>query len=237
MWSEPISVSISREMIVSLIPARGGSKRLPRKNLRLFAGQPLISHSIDLAKQVSRIDRCIVSTEDEEIAMVALALGAEVIKRPDALADDLASTASVARHALEQMSAEGCEPEALVTLQPNCPLRPKSIVTEALELFFENSADSVISVSPNERKLGELKGQYFVPHYQPGIRSQDMAPTYFENGLVYVSRASVVRDGDLFGQRILPLVMDPIYALGDIDTELDFNVAEFIYTKYRGHFA
>jgi CMP-N-acetylneuraminic acid synthetase len=224
-------------MIVALIPARGGSKRLPRKNLRLFAGRPLISYSINFAKRVSRINKCFVSTEDEEIASVARSLGADVIDRPAELADDFASTFSVVKHALQQVGAGSAEPEALVLLQPNCPLRPKSMATEALDLFFANSADSVVSVSRNERKLGEIKDNCFVPQYQPGIRSQDLAHTYFENGLIYVTRPSVVRDGpDLFGKQVLPLITDPLYALGDIDTELDFQIAEFIFTRYRDHF-
>jgi CMP-N-acetylneuraminic acid synthetase len=223
--------------VVALIPARGGSKRLPRKNLRLFAGRPLISYSIALARSLSSVDRCIVSTEDEEIATVARSLGAEVIDRPAELADDFATTYSVVKHALDQVSARNHEPDALMLLQPNCPLRPRSMATEALDLFFANSADSVVSVSHNERKLGEIRESCFVPQYQPGIRSQDLAHTYFENGLIYVSRPGVVRDGpDIFGKRVLPLITDPLYALGDIDTELDFQIAEFIFARYRDHF-
>jgi len=225
-------------MVVALIPARGGSKRLPRKNLRSFAGRPLILYSIALAQNINLIDRCIVSTEDEEIAAVARSLGAEVVKRPPALADDFATTASVARHVLEQISAEGKVPEALLTLQPNCPLRTVSLVQQALEFFFANTADSVITVTRNHRKLGEIQDRHFIPKYKPGIRSQDMAPTYFENGLAYVSRASLVlKEGKLFGRKILALEVDPLYALGDIDTELDFQVAEFVFEKYRDHFS
>lgn len=224
-------------MIVALIPARGGSKRLARKNLKPFAGRPLIYYSIALAKTTKRIDRCIVSTEDAEIAQVALSYGAEVINRPPELADDFATTVSVAKHALEQLVKAGRQPDILVTLQPNCPLRPPSLVEKALELFTSSATDAVISVTMSNHKLGEIKGGYFVPMYQPGLRSQDLPKVYFENGLVYVSRAKLVLErGRLFGDRILPLVTETLYAMGDIDTELDFQIAEFLFKKYRDHF-
>lgn len=225
-------------MVVALIPARGGSKRLPRKNLKLFAGRPLIYYSIALAQALTQIDRCIVSTEDKEIGAVAEELGAEVVDRPAELATDFASTASVAQHVLGQLTTVGHHADTLVTLQPNCPLRPLALVQDALDLFSANDVDSVISVTQSHQKVGEIKDQYFVPDYEPGIRSQDMGPKYFENGLVYVSRASMVLEtGELFGRKMFPLITDPLYALGDIDTELDFQLAEFIFERYRDHFS
>jgi CMP-N-acetylneuraminic acid synthetase len=223
-------------MIVALIPARGGSKRVPRKNLKPFAGRPLLYYSIVLAQAVKAIDRCLVSTEDGEIAEVAEAFGAEVLKRPVELSDDYATTASVVRHALEELVRRGEEPEALVLLQPNCPLRTVSMVQEALGLFAGADVDSVMTVTRNTHKLGEISDGLFRLHYRAGIRSQDMAPTYFENGLVYVVRPQqVLETGQLFGERILPLITDPLYARGDIDDALDFEVAEFLYQKYRDH--
>jgi CMP-N-acetylneuraminic acid synthetase len=225
-------------MIVALIPARGGSKRLPRKNLKFLAGRPLITYSIALARTIDRIDRCVVSTEDTEIAQVAEQCGAEVIHRPLELADDHASTASVAQHVLEQLVQEGARPEVLVTLQPNCPLRPPELVREALDLYqASEGVDSVISVTANRRKLGEINEGLFRPYYRPGVRSQDMAPTYYENGLVYISRARLVLEkGEIFGDRIVPLVTDELYAMGDIDDALDFEITEFLFRKYRDRF-
>jgi CMP-N-acetylneuraminic acid synthetase len=225
-------------LMVAFIPARGGSKRLPRKNIRKFAGQPLLYYSIAVAKTLPQISRCIVSTEDEEIAEIAQNLGAEVIERPAELAGDGATTASAARHALGELFRKGCAPDALLTLQPNCPLRPLSLVKQAIDLFDSERPDSVITVTKSAHKLGKINGRFFVPDYHPGIRSQDMEPMYFENGLVYITRTGLIMEKeDLFGERIIPLVTDPLYAMGDIDTELDFHVAEFLFEKYRDHFA
>jgi CMP-N-acetylneuraminic acid synthetase len=225
-------------MIVAFIPARGGSKRLPRKNVKHFAGRPLLYYSIALAKSLPQIDRCIVSTEDAEIARVARSCGAEVMERPVELAGDHSTTVSVAQSVLQSLSGAGERPHTLVTLQPNCPLRPVSLLEKALDLFASTEdVDSVVSVTGSTHKLGEIENGYFVPHYQVGMRSQDMAPQYFENGLVYVSQAGMVLEqGDLFGRRILPLETDALYAMGDIDTELDMQIAEFLYEKYRAHF-
>lgn len=228
---------MDKPVIVALIPARGGSKRLPRKNVRYFAGQPLLYYSIALAKALPQISRCVVSTEDKEIAKIAQMLGAEVIERPAELAGDSAPTASAAKHALGELIKEGCFPDALLTLQPNCPLRPLSLVKQAIDLFYAEKPDSVITVTKTIHKVGKMKGGFFVPEYRPGIRSQDIDPRYFENGLAYVTRVDLILEKeDLFGERIIPLVTDPLYAMGDIDTELDFQVAEFLFEKYRDHF-
>lgn len=223
-------------MIAALIPARGGSKRLPRKNLVSFAGHPLIHHSIALAHAVDRIDRCYVSTEDPDIATAARRQGAEIIERPDRLADDHASTVSVVIHALQTLAHQGRMPDVIVLLQPNCPLRPRALVVRAIEMLDEN-CDSVVSVCRAGHKVGEIRGGYFVPGYEPGTRGQDMPERYFENGLIYaVWSAQILRTGRLFADRIRPLITDPMYALGDIDTPLDLEIAEYLFLKYRTHF-
>ncbi len=228
----------ARVRIVALIPARGGSKRLPRKNLLPFAGQPLLCHSIAVAHAVPRIDRCFVSTDDAEIAEVARRGGADVIHRPAALAGDQASTASAVIHALAELSSSGVTPDIVVLLQPNCPLRPTALVERALDSLLEGDTDSVISVTEAHHKLGTLAGKVFVPEYQTGIRSQDMAPRYFENGVVYASWTKAVLDtGSVFGARIGAVITDPLYAMGDIDTPLDLAVAEFLFEAYRSHFS
>jgi N-acylneuraminate cytidylyltransferase len=111
------------------------------------------------------------------------------------------------------------------------------MVAEAIRRFAEGDADSVVSVTRGRHKLGTIQGGHFVPRYQTGIRSQDMAPEYYENGVIYVSSARmVVEREDLFGVRMVPLITDELYALGDIDTELDFRVAEFLFHAYRAKF-
>lgn len=224
-------------MLIAVIPARGGSKRLPKKNILPFAGSPLICHSIALARSLAVIDRVCVSTDDAETARIARAAGAEIVVRPPELATDRSTTASAIRHALLALSASGPRADAVITLQPNCPLRTAEIVTDALDLYRRERADSVVSVTKSHHKLGPIENGRFSPGYRTGMRSQDMAEQYFENGAVYVSRAELVIDAeDLFGSHIAPLVIDPLYALGDIDTLLDFQVAEFLFKKYEERF-
>ncbi len=224
--------------MIALIPARGGSKRLPRKNVRVFCGRPLIHWSIAMAQAVPEIERVIVSTDDPEIAEIARAASAEVRIRPDDLSTDFATTASVVTHVLRDLAAtEGYRPVGVVLLQPNCPLRPWAIVRSAIDAFMGNTVDSVVSVTQSREKQGQVEGSCFRPAYAPGTRSQDMPSTYFENGVVYVSRGDMVRErGEIFGERIYPLVTDLLYALGDIDTELDFQIAEHLFRTHREHF-
>lgn len=223
--------------MIAVIPARGGSKRLPKKNILPFAGSPLVCHTIALARSLPVIDRVCVSTDDPDTARIARDAGAEVVMRPAELATDRSTTASAIRHALLTLTENGPRAEAVITLQPNCPLRTASIVENAVQLFRRDKPDSVVSVTKSQHKLGPIENGRFLPAYRPGMRSQDMADQYFENGVIYVSRAAMVADGeDLFGGAIAPLVIDPLYALGDIDTLLDFQVAEFLFTKYRERF-
>jgi len=224
-------------MRIAVIPARGGSKRLPKKNILSFAGSPLICHTIALARSLPVIDRVCVSTDDPETARIAREAGAEVVVRPAELATDSSTTASAVRHVLSTSTARGMRAEAAITLQPNCPLRTAEIVTAAIDLFRRERPDSVVAVTKSHHKLGPIEDGRFLPNYRPGMRSQDMTEQYYENGVIYVSRADMVLDAeDLFGSAIAPLVIDPLYALGDIDTLLDFQVAEFLFLKYREKF-
>ena len=112
------------------------------------------------------------------------------------------------------------------------------MVNDAVALFRRATPSSVVAVTKSHHKLGPIENGRFVPGYRTGMRSQDMADQYFENGVVYVSRADMVTTKeDLFGDHIAPLVTDNLYALGDIDTLLDFQVAEFLYLTYRDRFA
>jgi CMP-N,N'-diacetyllegionaminic acid synthase len=219
---------------MALIPARGGSKRLPRKNVRPFAGRPLLSYSVAFARRAAGIDRCLVSTDDDEIAEVAAAAGAGVIRRPAELATDTAPTVGAVVHALEVIAAQGPVPDVVVLLQPNCPLRPSGLAERALAQLASSGADSVVSVTPHHCKTGRVVGGRFVPDYVPGTRSQDLTPQVFENGVIYATWSKVVLDRhSVFGDHISPLVIEPLFALGDIDTALDWDVAEHLFKSHR----
>lgn len=225
-------------MVVGFIPARGGSKRLPGKNLRAFAGRPLIAYSIMLARNVPGIDRCVVSTDDERIAAEAQAWGAEVVRRPDALATDTATTAAAAQHTVRHLEAGGGGIDLVVTLQPTNPLRTVALVEDGLSLFRRLRPDSVVSVAPTTIKTGVVQDELFVPDYVPGTRSQDLPDRYHETGLLYITDARLVRDrGDLFGARIAALRTDPVFAEADIDTIEDCEHAELLYARYKHLFS
>jgi N-acylneuraminate cytidylyltransferase len=125
----------------------------------------------------------------------------------------------------------------LVTLQPTCPLRPPSLIDQALDMLASRQADSVVSVTRTALKLGRLEDGWFEPAYPIGIRSQDMREAFFENGVIYASHVdTLMMAGNLFGERVLGLEIDPLFGMADIDTEMDFKVAEFLHQQYRDRF-
>jgi len=212
---------------IAIIPARGGSKRLPGKNLLPLNGIPLMEHSIRYAKLYSNIiDTIVVSTEDPEIGRVAKYLGVEVLQRPLHLASDTASTVSVLKDVLEQLSFPI---ENIVLLQATSPLRPLNLLKDAFKEYEEKEADSLMTVSRNHQKFGKIKNGKFAPfNYEFGQRSQDLEPLYFENGLLYISKSHLIEKGVIVGDNHIPYIVDHPFAHVDIDTEEDLQYATFI---------
>lgn len=222
---------------IAWIPARGGSKRLPRKNIMPFCGKPLIYYSIKCAQDCSRISDVFVSTDDKEIAQVSEQFGAKVIMRPDSLSSDDATAGSAARHVLESLSIQSNKDlTGLVTLQATQPLRSQKILEECLAKFenLKGDLDSLITVSLNRLKIGNIVNDTFKPtSYRPEQRSQDLIPTYFENGVVYVSKPELIhKESKIFNEHSVAIVLDDIYSRIDIDDQLDFDIAEFIFKNY-----
>ena len=225
-------------MIVAFIPARGGSKRLPGKNLLPLGGLPLVAHAILLARAVPAIDRVVVSTDDADLADVARRYGATSIERPERLSGDHAPTALAAQHAARHLVARGIPVETMVTLQPTQPLRDVETVEATLALLASSGADCAMTVSRVEHKLGTIHHGRFLPEYELGQRTQDLPERYREDGLVYATRGEVVLErGEIFGDRIAPLISDPLFASVDIDTALDFELAEWLFDRHRHRFA
>jgi CMP-N,N'-diacetyllegionaminic acid synthase len=217
---------------LAIIPARGGSKGVYRKNLRELAGKPLLVHSIEHAQATSQIDAVIVSTDDEEIASVAIAAGAEVVRRPAALARDETPTLPVLVHVLEQLSGAR-SPNRVVTLQPTSPLRRAEDLSAAIELLI-SPYDSVVGVCPAEHspyKMFNIREDALtplIPGSPPGTPRQRLPVAYRENGAVYVTRRTVLMDArSIWGARTRPYVMDVESSI-DIDCELDFVIAELL---------
>lgn len=210
---------------VAFIPARGGSKRFPHKNIQLLNGIPLIAYSIRYA-HYHHADKVIVSTDDEQIASIATTEGASVLMRPKLLASDTATTSSVAQHTAQQLQLEGFEYDCFITLQPTNPLRPETLWKQSLDLFSSSVYDCVMSVSLNERKLGKVESNQFKAYsYDLGQRSQDLDSLFYENGLIYCSKPDQVIDNNLFGNKTGVIITESHTAI-DIDYEYDLWYAE-----------
>lgn len=225
---------------VAIIPARGGSKRLPGKNIREFGSFPLIYYSIKYALNCRRISAVFVSTDDDEIAKISLNYGAQVIFRPEKLATDTATTTSTLEHAIQEMRKVNIQPDGIITLQVTNPLRTKELIEEGLNLFEQefNTLDSVVSVNLNKHKLGEIQNGYFKPTlYKREQRSQDIKKYYYENGMLYISKTSVILEqGSIFGERVKPLITNCLFNSIDIDTLDDFQLGELIFEKHKNTF-
>lgn len=214
---------------IAIIPARGGSKRLPGKNIKLLGGIPLLAHSILYAKLHGFIDAVYVSTDDEHIAAVALQYGAKLIDRPQSLSGDLEPTVSALKHVLESI-----EPtvENVVLLQATNPLRPQKLLKEAFTVFQEKQVESLFTVTRSYHKLGKIIDNKFIPYnYEVGQRSQDLEPLYYENGLLYITKASVILNNEIITKDAFPLEVNHPFANVDIDTQEDFDYAEFLLSK------
>nr|WP_306448855.1 acylneuraminate cytidylyltransferase family protein [Odoribacter splanchnicus] len=219
---------------VAVIPARGGSKRFPGKNIYLFNGKPLITYSIEYAQKCGAVSHVYVSTESFDIKKIAGEYGAEILERPEELAGDYVTTAAVLQQIAGVLKANGASFDYLVLLQPTNPLRPKYLLTEAIEIMETGRYDSLMCVSRSDKKLGKIADDKFIPwNYEYGQRSQDMEPLYYENGLLYISSGELLQEGKIIGERMYPLITDHVFGKIDIDTKEDLLYAEYILKHYK----
>jgi len=224
--------------ILAIIPARGGSKTIPRKNIKLLNGKPLIYYTIKESIKSKYLGRIIVSTEDKEISEISKKYGAEVIERPEELAKDETPTIDVIFHVLQVIKAENFEPEAVVLLQPTSPLRNAQDIDNAIELFLKNDCESVVSVCEVEHSLYwsfEIENRYLKPIFGGkylNMRRQDLPKVYTPNGAIYVSTPEILRKyKSFYCSKTIPYIMPPERSV-DIDNEIDFMLAELLMRKY-----
>jgi len=225
--------------ILALITARGGSKRLPGKNLRMLADKPLIVWSIEGVKGIPEICDILVSTDDAEIAEISKDAGAFVPwLRPAELATDIATSVDVALHALDWYEAENGTIDGLLLLQPTSPFRTGDTVRKGIELFIEKGRCSVLGVSKTHTHpmwTLKMEGEFIVPFAEQhgfGSRSQDLEPAYIVNGSFYLISPMELRDNHSFmGKKTVPLVIESSAEALDIDTEWDFRLAEYLISK------
>ena len=215
---------------LAIIPARGGSKRLPRKNILDLCGKPLISWSIEAALKSKYISKVVVSSDDEEILNISSNFGADIIKRPYELANDTATTFDTVKHTIDNFENY----DYIVLLQPTSPLRNEKHIDEAIELLEEKQADAIVSVcemdhSPLWSNIlpedGNMRG--FLREEILNKRSQDLEKYYRLNGAVYICKTDKLLENKSFflKDNIFAYIMDRKSSI-DIDEEIDFLFAE-----------
>jgi len=224
--------------VLALIPARGGSKGIPGKNIRRLAGKPLLQYTVEAAQAAHSLGRIALSTDSPEIAALGRALGVETpFLRPTELAQDATPTLPVILHALDWLATEaGYAPEVLVLLQPTAPLRTAQHIDEAVRLLIQSEADAVVSVCAVPGHFhpdwqlsitdGELRRLDGGPLAGLPTRRQALGATYWRNGAIYAMRCAALRaTHSLFGSRCLPYVMPSEFSL-NLDSEAEWQAAE-----------
>ncbi len=217
---------------LAIIPARGGSKRLPRKNILDLNGKPLIAYSIEVGLKSKYIDKVVVSSDDDEILDVSKKYGAQLIKRPEVLASDTATTFDALKHTIDNIEKY----DYIVLLQPTSPLRDEKHIDEAIELLESKEADAIVSVCEVDHsplwsntlpKDENMRG--FLRDEVKNKRSQDLDKYFRLNGAIYICRTDKLLEEKSFflKDNIFAYKMDRKSSI-DIDEEIDFKLAEII---------
>jgi CMP-N-acetylneuraminic acid synthetase len=230
------------QRILAIVPARGGSKGIPRKNLRLLLGQPLIVYSLKAARSSQYITELVVTTDDREITSVARAHGADVpFVRPPELASDNASQLDVTLHALDVVEqAKQIHYDIILLLQPTAPLRTTADIDNALEKMFLTGADSVVSFCKAWQghpyymyTLDDDRPKHLIEVPSHIIRRQDFPTVYVRNGAIYAAKRNVlVRQHSFYGNDLRAYIM-PVERSINIDTAFDLSLAECLLQSSR----
>lgn len=223
--------------VISIIPARGGSKGIPRKNIKELNGKPLIEYSIDHSLKLDAIDRTIVSTDDDEISEVAKKAGSEVIDRPGKLATDESLVINTIRYTVNKLEEDGYDASIVVVLEPTSPIRDKDVTRRCINILKEGKADSVATFSETELpphrmwRIADNKLEPFCEGANPWLPRQSQPTAYRLNGQVYTLTKDILFENDdsvslLLGDKYP--VITPKKTAVDIDTEIDFKLVELL---------
>ena len=224
---------LNGKRVIAVVPARGGSKSIPGKNIKPLCGKPLLGWSVDIAHQIPEIDRVVVSTDDPQIASVGREFGAEIYERPAHLATDEALVIDALKDLVARLEAEGDPPEWMILLEPTCPLRSVADVRKCLELAATGEYDSVATfkdadLNPHRAwRMVDGKPEVFIPGAVPWLPRQKLPKAHQLNGAVYIFRVSSLGEESkslLVGR--LGAVLMPRERSQDIDDHLDFMIVE-----------
>ena len=229
---------LNNQTFLAIIPARGGSKRLPRKNILDLAGKPLIAWTIEAGVKNKYIDKVAVTSDDDEILEISKHYGAEIIKRPEALASDTATTFDAIKHAIDHLEAY----DYIVLLQPTSPLRNFSHINESIERLYTKNADAIISVCEMDHNPlwsntlpGDGNMSHFLRDEIKNKRSQDLEKYYRINGAIYICKTEkLLHEKSFFlHDNIFSYIMDRESSI-DIDEKIDFELAH-LYIRKQGN--
>lgn len=218
--------------ILAIIPARGGSKGIPHKNITRLVGRPLISYTIEAGLNSKYIDYVMVSTDDDDIANVSRKFGAEVpFMRPAEFATDVAKTVDVVIHVVDEMDKVGEKFDVIILLQPTGPLRTAKDIDEAVEKYFQCGKRSLLSVCEVEDHpilIRSIEGDTLKPllNVSSTCRRQDMPKYYKVNGCIYINDVSELNKDTSFNDNEIPFVMERNHSV-DIDELSDLVLAEY----------
>lgn len=228
--------------ILAIIPARGGSKGVPRKNCKILGSLPLIGYTLDSAKESKLISKTIVSTDDEEIAALAEKWGCKPpFIRPSELAQDSSTSLEVVQHAIDFFERKQMFFDAVCLLQPTSPFREKGFIDRAIEKFSHSNADSLVSVLPIPHEYNphwafeeNEKGLLSIATGEEKIitRRQDLPKCYHRDGSIYITKTSVIKNGSFYGKSISYIKSNPDYYV-NIDTLKDWENAEKLLTQIK----
>lgn len=220
---------------VAIIPARGGSKRIPKKNIKNFHGKPLIAYSIEVALKSKLFDKVVVSTDDEEIAKVAKEFGAEVpFLRPKELSDDFTGTGAVINHAINFLKEQGENIDFVCTIYATAPLLQEKYLIKAYERLKDSNAKNAFSCTsmpfPIQRTFKITSNERCEMFWPENFlkRSQDLEEAFQDAGQFYWTNLNIKSDEITFGKDSIPIIL-PRYLVQDIDTLEDWQRAEFMY--------
>jgi len=218
--------------IIVVIPARGGSKGIPRKNIRLMNGQPLISYVIRNAKQSKYVDKIIVSTDDEEIATISARYGAEIIMRTPELSSDAIPLDPVVYDVITRLEKENYKAEYVATIQPTSPLLSTKTINAAIEKIINDKLDTVLTASDDRHLSWTKEDGRYIPKYEKRVNRQYLPKEYRETGGILISRRDVISEHSRIGAKI-QLFEVPKDESIDIDSDMDWWVAEKLLKKRR----
>lgn len=231
--------------VLGIIPARGGSKGIKRKNIREIHGKPLIAYSIELGKQCEDLMDVVVSTDDDEIETISKHFGANVIKRPKNLATDDSDISSAITHVINELEEkENKAYDVILLLQPTAPLRTRGDIFNVINLFKEDvnlqAVISVVKIVDNHParmyKLDQVENMVPYSKGQEKVRRQDLEPLYIRNGCIYaVKTSSFKNNGTLMPVNKKAYVMNHRWAV-NIDEEIDLDLFEIVLHKWKAHY-